>query len=188
MRERFPIHTKETAPKAAEGSIEQATAAFGFLPNLIGIMSESPALAEAYLALDGIFQSKTRLDASEQHVVLLTVSRYHECHYCMAAHSTTADMAGVDEQVVEAIRNDRPIDDAKLEALRVLTEAIVDQRGWPSEAAQAQFFDAGYEPGHLLDVLVGVAQKTLSNFTNHVADTPVDAPMKSNAWTPPTKA
>jgi len=186
MRERFPIHTKETAPKGAEGSIKQATAAFGFVPNLIGIMAESPALAEAYLSLSDIFQAKTRLDTTEQHVVLLAVSRYHECHYCMAAHSTTAGMTGVDDQVVEAIRNDRPIDDTKLEALRRLTREIVEQRGWPSEATRDRFFDAGYEAGHLLDVLVGIAQKTLSNFTNHMADTPVDEPMKANAWTPPT--
>ncbi|MFW6021184.1 MAG: carboxymuconolactone decarboxylase family protein [Guyparkeria sp.] len=185
MSERFPVHTAETAPEQAGPSIEQATAAFGFLPNLLGIMASSPALAEAYLTLSDIFQSKTGLDATEQHVVLLTVSRYHECHYCMAAHTTTAGMTGVDAGVVEAIRNDRPISDPRLEALRVLTHEMVDRRGWPSEATQQRFFDAGYEPSQLLDVLVGIAQKTLSNFTNHVAGTPVDAPMKANEWQPP---
>lgn len=185
MSERFPVHTAETAPDEAGASIEQATAAFGFLPNLIGIMASSPALAEAYLALSDIFQTKTGLDGTEQHVVLLTVSRYHECHYCMAAHSTTADMMGVDSGVVEAIRNDRPISDPKLEALRVLTRETVERRGWPSEDTQQRFFDAGFSTSQLLDVLVGIAQKTLSNFTNHIAGTPVDAPMKANEWTPP---
>ncbi|MFO7582881.1 carboxymuconolactone decarboxylase family protein [Guyparkeria sp.] len=184
MSDRYPVHTAETAPQEAADSIEKATAAFGFLPNLIGVMAESPALAEAYLSLSDIFQSKTRLDATEQHVVLLTVSRYHECHYCMAAHTTTAGMMGVDAPMVEAIRNDRPIDDPKLEALRRLTHEMVESRGWPSEATQQRFFDAGYEPSQMFDVLVGIAQKTLSNYTNHLADTPVDEPMQGNAWTP----
>jgi AhpD family alkylhydroperoxidase len=63
-------------------------------------MSTSPALAEAYLALWDIFQRKTDLTDAEQHVVVLTVSRFHECHYCMAAHSMTAGMAEVDRDVV----------------------------------------------------------------------------------------
>jgi AhpD family alkylhydroperoxidase len=186
MSERLPVHTAETAPDQAGPSIEQATAAFGFLPNLIGIMASSPALAEAYLALSDIFQTKTSLDATEQHVVLLTVSRYHECHYCMAAHSTTAGMMGVDSGVVEAIRNDQPISNPRLEALRVLTREIVDRRGWPSEATQQRFFDTGFEPSQLLDVLVGIAQKTLSNYTNHIGGTPLDAPMQANEWQPPS--
>ncbi|MGM0517817.1 MAG: carboxymuconolactone decarboxylase family protein [Pseudomonadota bacterium] len=185
MTERYPVHTADTAPREALGSIEKATEAFGFLPNLIGIMASSPALAEAYLSLSDIFAQKTRLDTTEQHVVLLTVSRYHECRYCMAAHTTTAGMSGVPDSVVEAIRDGRPIPDTRLEALRVLTREVVDRRGWPDEASQQRFLDAGYEPGQLLDVLVGVAQKTLSNFTNHIAGTPVDAPMKANEWTPP---
>lgn len=186
MSDRYPVHTAETAPDKAADSIERASAAFGFLPNLIGIMAESPALAEAYLSLAEIFQSKTGFDAAEQHVVLLTVSRYHECHYCMAAHTTTAGMMGVDAAVVDAIRNDRPIDDTRLEALRQLTHEMVDSRGWPSEAIQQRFFDAGYESAQVFDVLVGIAQKTLSNYTNHLADTPVDEPMQGNSWTPPS--
>jgi len=186
MTKRYPVHTADTAPAGAGESIEKATEAFGFLPNLIGVMASSPALAEAYLALSDIFQQKTRLDATEQHVVLLTVSRFHECRYCMAAHTTTAGMVGVDDDVVRAIREDRPIPDARLEALRVLSREIVTQRGWPGEGARQRFFEAGYDEGQLLDVLVGVAQKTLSNYTNHIGGTPVDAPMQANEWRPPS--
>jgi AhpD family alkylhydroperoxidase len=186
MSDRFPVHTAETSPDQAGPSIEQATAAFGFLPNLIGTMASSPALAEAYLALSDIFQTRTSLDITEQHVVLLTVSRFHECRYCMAAHTASAGMMDVDAGVVEAIRNDRLIDDPRLEALRILTREIVDRRGWPSEATQQRFFDAGFEPSQLLDVLVGIAQKTLSNYTNHIGGTPLDAPMQANEWQPPS--
>ncbi|MDG4868568.1 carboxymuconolactone decarboxylase family protein [Guyparkeria sp. 1SP6A2] len=185
MTERFPTHTAESAPQAAEAPIRQATEAFGFLPNLIGTMSTSPALAEAYLALWDIFQRKTDLTDAEQHVVVLTVSRFHECHYCMAAHSTTAGMAGVDRDVVDALREDRSINDPQLEALRRVTHEMVVERGWPSSEALASFYEAGFEPRHLLDVVVGVGHKVLSNYTNHLTDTPVDKPMQANAWQTP---
>jgi AhpD family alkylhydroperoxidase len=72
--------------------MEAAASAYGFVPNLAGVMATSPALTEAYLTLADIFEKKTGLTAAEQQVVLLAVSRYHACRYCMAAHSVIADM------------------------------------------------------------------------------------------------
>lgn len=184
MTTKFPVHTLDSAPAEATPSIEAAAAVFGFVPNLIGVMATSPALAEAYLALSAIFEQKTSLSSAERHVVLLAVSRYHECRYCVAAHSMGAAMGQVPEDVVAAIRNDTPIADAKLEALRRLVTVLVEQRGWLPESETEAFFAAGYTSAQLLDVLVGVAQKTLSNFTNHIADTPLDEAMSGQAWTP----
>jgi uncharacterized peroxidase-related enzyme len=184
MSDTFPVHTLDTALAEAKPSLEAAAAAFGFVPNLIGVMASSPALAEAYLTLSGIFQNKTALSATEQQVVLLAASRYHECRYCVAAHSMAAEMQHVPAEVVEAIREDRPIPDTQLEALRRLVTKVLEQRGWlPDEETEA-FYAAGYTPGQLLDALVGVAQKTLSNFTNHIAATPLDEPMSGHAWSP----
>lgn len=184
MSHTFPIHTTETAPAEARVSLEAAHSAFGFVPNLIGEMASSPALAQAYLTLADIFDQRTSLDVTQRHVVLLAVSRFHECHYCMAAHSLGADAQQVPSEIVEAIRSDQPIPDNKLEALRRLTTSLVENRGWPSQAELSAFFDAGYTHDQLLDVLVGVAQKTLSNFTNHLAETPLDEPLASRAWSP----
>lgn len=119
-------------------------------------------------------------------VVLLTVSRYHDCRYCMAAHSMSARRQGVPEQVVEALRTDQPIHDPKLEMLRVTTNKLLEQRGWLTEREVDAFLDAGFESRQLLDVLVGLAMKTLSNYTNHLAHTPLDKPMSPYAWTPPS--
>ncbi|MFO7593823.1 MAG: carboxymuconolactone decarboxylase family protein [Pseudomonadota bacterium] len=184
MSDKFPIHTLDTAPSEAKPSLEAATAAFGFVPNLIGVMASSPALTEAYLTLFDIFENKTSLDAAQRQVVLLAVSRYHECRYCVADHSMIAEMQHVPAEAVEAIRNDQPIPDSKLEALRRLVTSAVENRGWVPDAELEAFYAAGYTPGQLLDALVGVAQKTLSNFTNHIAATPLDEPMNGHAWSP----
>lgn len=180
----FPVHTKESAPEQSRPYFDAVADAFGFVPNLLGVMATSPALTEAYLTLSGIFEKKTALTAAEQQVVLLAVSRYHECRYCVGAHSVIADMHKVPMEVTDAIRNDHPIPDPKLEALRQLVTAIVEHRGWPSDQVMQTFINAGYQPAHIFDVLVGVAQKTLSNFTNHLADTPLDSQFKARSWAP----
>ena len=40
----------------------------------------------------------------------------------------------------------------------------------------------------MLEVILGVGFKTLSNYTNHVANTPLDAPFKRFAWSTPKTA
>ncbi|HHJ12850.1 MAG TPA: carboxymuconolactone decarboxylase family protein [Gammaproteobacteria bacterium] len=183
MTKNFPVHTLETAPEAARPVMEAVQQAFGFIPNLIGIMSSSPALAEAYQVISGIFE-KTGLTPAERQVVLLTVSRFHACRYCVAAHSAISAMQKVPDEVVRAIREDESIADPKLQALREFVRRLLEKRGWLNEEDVQEFLSAGYEPSHVLDVLVGVAQKTLSNFTNHIANTPLDDVFASRAWAP----
>ncbi|HSR70588.1 MAG TPA: carboxymuconolactone decarboxylase family protein [Acidobacteriota bacterium] len=181
MANEYTIYNEENAPEEARETLKQVKKAYGFLPNLIGLMAESPALAKSYTALSAAFD-ETSFSAAEKQTVLLAASYVNECGYCMAAHSTVAQMTKVPEDVVEALRTGQPIQDTKLEALRRLTEEIVVERGWPSELAVENFLDAGYERKHILEVLVGVAMKTVSNYTNHVADTPLDAAFAANRW------
>jgi AhpD family alkylhydroperoxidase len=167
------VHTLESSPENARPLLEQAEQAFGFVPNLLGVMAESPALLEAYMSLGQLF-SKSGFSATEQQVVLLTVSERNGCKYCLAAHRGIAKMQGVDTGVIEATAGGQPLDDGKLEALRRLTAEIVDSRGVPEAATVEQFFDADYDRAALFDVILGVGMKTLSNYTNHLAHTPID--------------
>jgi AhpD family alkylhydroperoxidase len=179
----FPIHNSRSAPKESHSTLDAVAGMFGFVPNIIGVMATSPALAEAYIALSGIFE-KSGLNSTEQQVVLLTVSHFHECHYCMAAHSVISEMHKVPDDVIEAIRIDIPINDKKLEALRVYVKRLIKYRGVISEAQMKEFLAADYEPSHAFDVLVGISQKMLSNFTNHIAETPVDEAFENRIWSP----
>jgi len=179
----FPIHSIDSAPEDAHPILNNAGKAFGFIPNLLAGMASSPALLEGYVTLSGIFE-KTSFNATEQQIVLLTTSRYNECHYCMAAHTGIAGMQGVDADVIAAIRNDQPIADSRLEALRILTHKIVENRGWVAEKDLAPFFAAGFNNGQVLEVVLGVGLKTLSNYANHLLSTPVDEAFEAHSWTP----
>lgn len=169
----YTVHDKSSAPSEARPLLEQAESAYGFIPNLLGIMAESPALLEAYMTMNQIF-GKTDFDAAQRQVVLLAVSADNECGYCTTAHTAIASMEGVDEDVAKAAAEGREIDDPKLEALRKFATKVASSRGHPSDDDVSAFLDAGYERRHVLDVLTGVGMKTMSNYTNHIAETPVD--------------
>jgi AhpD family alkylhydroperoxidase len=177
------IHSDANVPDDARKMLEQVEAQYGFVPNLLGIMGGAPSLLQAYLALGELFD-QTSLSPLERQIVLLAASRENECDYCMAAHSVIADMQQLPADVIEAIRDDREIADGNLESLRRLTAETVRTRGWPSDSTRAQFFDAGYTEASALAVILGIGMKTLSNYTNHLAETPLDAQFEGRKWTP----
>jgi alkylhydroperoxidase family enzyme len=105
----------------------------------------------------------------------------------MAGHTNLSRMAKVDTDTITAVREGRPITDTKLEALRQFAAKVTRQRGALSEADVAAFKAAGYDNRAVLDVLALAATKLVSNYTNHLADTPNDAFMKGAEWTAPGK-
>ena len=177
----FPVHSSETAPDASKPILDTVQKKFGFVPNLFRVMAEAPAAAEAYLTVMDIFESSS-LSSAEQQTVLLSASFVNKCDYCMAAHTVVAGMMKVPAEIVEALRAGATLPDAKLNALAVLTRSIVETRGWPDEAAKAAFFAAGYGAREYLEVVVGVTVKTLSNYVNHAADTPLDPAFQPAEW------
>lgn len=170
----FTVHSVDKAPAESQDLLQGVQTAYGFVPNLAAVMAESPALLNAYLKLSDLF-NQTSLTEFERQVVLLVVSRENTCHYCVAAHCTIAQMRGVPAGIVEAIRADRPLADPRLQALRQMTQSLVATRGYPALEVVHQFQAAGYTESNTLEVILGIGLKTLSNYTNHLAHTPVDA-------------
>jgi len=180
----FDLHTIDTAPEAARPLLEESAKAFGRIPNLHAVMAESPEHLEAYKNLHALFE-RSDLSKVERNVVWLTINVENACHYCVPAHTAIAMMQGVDEATINALRAGDALDDPKLEALRQFTLAIVRQRGVLDTQQVSTFLEAGYARRHVLDVLLGVAQKTLSNYVNHIANTPVDPAFARFAWVNP---
>ena len=91
-------------------------------------------------------------------------------------------MKGVPADIIEALRTGATLPDPKLDALASLTRSIVETRGWPTDATKGAFFAAGYGAREYLEVVVGVTVKTLSNYVNHAADTPLDGAFQPAKW------
>ncbi len=183
----FPVHSVDSAPEASKATLAQAGKAFGFVPNLLGVLASAPAAAQAYVTLSGIFNT-TSLSDIERQIVLLTVSRENGCDYCLAAHTAGATMAKVPSAVLDAFKAGQPFPDARLDALHRMVQVMVSKRGRPDAEDLDAFLAAGYSSAQLLEIIVGIALKTMSNYTNHVADTPLDAPFRPIAWVPATPA
>lgn len=179
-----PVQSVESAPDASRDLLKSAGSKFGFVPNLLGMFANAPALLEGYLTLAAIFD-KASLSPVERQIVLLAASFENGCEYCMAAHTAIAGMQKVDQAVIGALRDGQPIADAKLEALRSFTAEAVRTRGWPSAETVARFTGAGYTPAQALEVILGIGVKTLSNYANHLAATPLDAAFAPVKWSKP---
>ena len=180
----FTTHTIDSAPEGSKPFLQGAKDAYSFVPNLLGNMATAPALLEGYMTLAGIFD-KTDLSETERQIILMTNNRLNGCTYCMAAHTTISQMAKVPNDVIAALRDNTPIADPKLEALRTFAAVINETRGWPTDAQVEAFLAAGYSRQTVLEVILGTSLKVMSNYTNHVAETSVDAAFQANAWSDP---
>jgi len=183
----FQIHTAETAPEASKPLLEASKKSAGFIPNLHGVIAESPETLKAYQELSALFSSSS-LTKVEQNVVWLAINVENRCHYCVPGHTMIARMQGVDDETIEALRNATPLKDPKLEALRAFTLKVVRQRGFVDDADVDAFLAAGFTKRNILDVILGLAHKTISNYVNHFADTPVDKAFENEVWTPSIEA
>lgn len=179
---RFTLHTLEDAPEQSRALLEDSQKSFGRVPGLHAVMAEAPALLDGYKHLHRLFAQQTSFDKDELTVVWQAINVEHACHYCVPAHTGIAKAMKVDDAITEALRNETPLPTPRLEALRDFTLAMVRQRGNVSEAQVQAFLDAGFTQRQILEVILGVAQKVMSNYTNHLAQTPVDAPMQAFAW------
>lgn len=177
----FKIHTLETAPEESKPLLEKSQNAFGRIPGLHAVLAESPELFKAYQSLHELFSSSS-LNNDELTVVWQTINVEHECHYCVPAHTGIANMMNIDPTITEALRNETPLPNEKLEALRNMTLSLVRKRGNVTKEEIEIFFSAGYEQRQLLDIILGISQKVISNYVNHIAETPVDKVFEKYAW------
>lgn len=175
------IHNMETAPEESKPLLEKSKKAYGMIPNLHGVLAEAPGIYEAYQTLHSLFENSS-FDKDELTVVWQTINVEHECHYCVPAHTGIANSMKVDSEITEALRNRTEMPNEKLQKLHETTLSIVRNRGQVNDKELEEFFAAGYTKRQLLEIILGLSQKVISNYTNHIAETPVDEPFKKFEW------
>jgi len=175
------IHTILSAPEDSKPLMEKSLEDFGYIPNLHAVLAGAPGLLEAYKSIHGLFVNSS-FDKDELTVVWQTINVEHECHYCVPAHTAIAKMMKVDPAITEALRNRTEMPTKKLQALHEMTLSMVRNRGQVSDAEIQAFYEAGYEERQLLEIVLGLSQKVISNYTNHIAATPVDKSFEKFLW------
>lgn len=183
---KFKLHTIETAPEGSKETLSGALKQNGFIPNLYATMAESPEVLKAYRQMADLFDA-TSLSPIEKNIVWLTVSYNNSCHYCMAIHSMVGKMHKLPDAMIESLRTNQPLTDTKLEAFRQFTALLVKKRGWATDEDIATFLAAGYTQKNVLELIVGIGQKTISNYVNHITHTPLDKIIEDFKWEAPEK-
>lgn len=164
-----------TAPEASKPLLARVQREFGFIPNLLGTAANSPAFLAGYFGADDAY-TQASLSPVERQIVLQAASVENACRYCVAAHSTVLKaMMKVPAEVVEAVRVGTPLPDAQLDALVNLTKEMVGKGGHVSAGTVGRFIAAGYGKAQVFEVLLGVALKTMSNYTHHLTEIDIDA-------------
>lgn len=177
----YQIHDESTAPEASKPLLAKSKKAYGMIPGLHAVMAEAPGLLEGYQTIHALFVNSS-FDKDELTVIWQSINVEHACHYCVPAHTGIAKSMNVDDAITDALRNQTPLPNARLEALRTFTLNVVRDRGNVDDSAVQAFLDARFTKRQILEVVLGVSQKVMSNYTNHLAITPVDAAFKKFDW------
>ena len=177
--------TLENADPRAKAVLEKEKASVGFIPNMYAGMANSPGLLQTYLDGYAAFRAHSGFTPAEQEVVFLTISRENGCDYCMAAHSMIAEkVSKVPTDVLGALRSGASIADPRLAALSTFTSHMFTTRGRPTATNLKAFLSAGYKEAQVLEIVLALAVKTLSNYANHVNNPKVDDAFATYAWSP----
>ena len=172
----FLVPTREQVSPANQVLFDSLTKAIGSVPNLFAVYAHSENALGTYLALSN---AKTSLRAKEKEIINLVVSQVNSCEYCLAAHTAISKMQGfTDEQILE-IRRASISFDSKFDALAKLAKSIAENKGHADEQLVENFYDAGYNDGSLIDVVIVVGDKTITNYIYALTAIPIDFPKVS---------
>ncbi len=170
----FNVPTREEVSANNQAIFDNLDKALGFVPNLYATYAHSDTALENYLTFSN---AKTSLSAKEKEVVNLAVSQVNECIYCLSAHTAIGKMNGFTEEQILELRAGKASFDNKLDALAKLAKNATENRGRTDQNILENFFAAGYTKANLIDTIVLVGDKTISNYIHSTTQIPVDFPV-----------
>jgi alkylhydroperoxidase family enzyme len=178
---RYPVQTIESAPEESKPALEQLQQAFGFVPNLVGAISNSPVLINS---LVGLFQKVHGGSFTEAEIqtLLLTNAVTNACSLAVAFHTALGLKAGLDPADVEAIRKRQLPPNQRYAALSRLTRTLIEHRGHLSNEELTAFIEAGFEPALALEVVAVAAASTITNYAGGITNPPLEASFQEYTW------
>jgi len=169
----FSVPTREQVSPDNQAIFDNLKKMLSFVPNLYATFAHSATALGTYLALQN---AKSSLTPKHREVVNLVVSQVNECEYCLAAHTAVGKMVGFTEAQILEIRSGRASFDPKLDALARFVREVTQKRGHVAAASTETFLAAGWTEGSVVDVMMVVGDKIISNYLHGVTKIAVDFP------------
>jgi len=167
----FSVPTREEVTEGNQKLFDNLKAGLGFVPNLYAMIGKSANGLANYLTLQN---AKSSLTGKEREVVNLVVSQFNNCQYCLSAHTTIGKLKGLTDGQIMDIRKSTDNFDLKIKSLSRFVKAVVENHGRPSEKVVSDFFDAGYTEESMIDVLIVIGDKIVSNYLHGITQIPID--------------
>lgn len=183
---RITIQTIDSAQAEAGARLAAAGRQSGFVPNLLGVLANAPTAIETYQTVSAI-NARNSLTPTEREVIQITAAARNGCGFCVAGHSAASHKKlKMPEALLQALRHQQVLPDARLDALAVFTLAVLEEKGRVSDAQLRDFRAAGYSEANALEVVLGVSLSTLCNYANNLAQTPINPELQPFALPPAT--
>lgn len=167
------VPTREEVSPSNQAMFDNLKKGFGMVPNLFATLAHSENALATYMAFQG---AKSSVSGKAREVVNLVVSQVNACEYCLAAHTMVGKMSGFSDAQIIEIRHGRASFDAKLDTLARLTQGITQSRGHVDHVLVEAFFAAGWTKENLVDTIVAIGDKTVTNYLHSTTQIPLDFP------------
>lgn len=172
----FSVPTRDEVGDNNKIIFDNLQKGIGFVPNLYAYFSKSETALGDYLALQN---RKSTLNGKEREVINLITSQINACKYCQSAHTALGKLRGfTDDQIIDIRKGEVPFD-AKLDALTKFTASVVENRGHASNESKEAFFAAGYTEANLVDVVIIIGDKIITNYIHNLTGLAIDFPEAS---------
>ena len=173
MENTFSVLKREDVSEKNKQIFDQLKKQYGAVPNLYTTLAYSDNALEAYTDLES---AKLSFSPKEVEAINLVVSEVNGCMYCLSAHTLVAKGTGFSEAETIELRSGKAGFDPKLEALVALAKELTKNRGVKDETILNDFYAAGYTREHVVDLILLVGDRTISNILHAVTKVPIEFP------------
>ena len=175
----FTIPARADVSADNQAIFDKLQKGIGFVPNLYAYFAKNETALGDYLA----FQNRrSTLNGKEREIVNLVASQINGCRYCQSAHTVLGKMNGFNEEQILEIRQGTASFNPKLDALAKFTASVVNNKGRVLKNTLEEFFAAGYNESNMVDVIIAVGDKIISNYLHNITQVPIDFPLADEVF------
>jgi len=136
---RIPPATRDDVPEGEKGVYDEFMKSRGNRPNVgpYSLLLHMPEMAQRLEALRTYIRGEASLPQKLQELVMISVAREMDCAFIWYAHAAAARQAGVRDDIVDNIREKKPLTNLDADEMTVVnfTRELLQQR----KVSQATF-------------------------------------------------
>lgn len=173
---KFNVPTREEVSTNNQALFDTLQKGLGFIPNTYATIALSSTALENYMTFTN---AKTSLSKKEKEVINLVVSQVNSCEYCLAAHTAIGKLNGFNEEQIIEIRKGTITFDNRFDALAKFAKEIAINKGHINNVTLENLLDQGFSKENVMDIILAVADISITNYVNNITKVPIDFPPAS---------